>query len=98
MLVDNSVYKNKHDAVVEYVKTQIGIDLNEYRDGDGTSPFTTTYWDKNGFKTCINWCGSSGGMDRSTQTKLETLVNKSNGKLALEWGGAWFKYIYFAEV
>lgn len=98
MLVDNSVYKNEHDAVVEYVKNQIGIDLNAYRDGDGTSPYTTTYWDKNGFKTCINWCGSRGGMDRSTQTKLETLVNKSNGKLALEWGGAWFKYIYFTEV
>ena len=98
MLVDNSAYKKEHDAIIDYVKSQINIDLNEYRDGDGTSPFTTTYWDINGFKTCINWCGSRGGMNRSTQTKLETLVNKSNGKLALEWGGAWFKYIYFTEV
>ena len=97
MLVDNSAYKKEHDAIIDYVKSQINIDLNEYRDGDGTDPYTTTYWDINGFKTCINWCGSRGGMDRSTQTKLETLVNKSNGKLALEWGGAWFKYIYFAE-
>ena len=97
MLVDNSVYKDKHDVIVEYVKTQIGIDLNQYRDGDGTSPYTTTYWDLNGFKTCINWCGSSGGMDINTQNQIERLVNNSNGKLALEWGGAWFKYIYFVE-
>lgn len=97
MIVDNSIYKKKHDAVVEYVKTQIGIDLNQYRDGDGTSPYTTTYWDLNGFKTCINWCGSRGGMDINTQNQIERLVNNSNGKLALEWGGAWFKYIYFVE-
>ncbi len=42
-MIDNSVYKKEHDAVVEYVKTQIGIDLNAYRDGDGTNPYTTTY-------------------------------------------------------
>lgn len=95
MLVDNSKYKKEHDAVVEYVKTQTGIDLNQYRDGDGTSPYTTTYWDLNGFKTCINWCGSRGGMDINTQNQIERLVNNSNGKLSLEWGGAWFKYIYF---
>lgn len=94
-MVDNSKYKKEHDAVVEYVKNQIGIDLNAYRDGDGTSPYTTTYWDLNGFKVCINWSGSTGAMHKSTQQKLENLVSKSNGKLALEWGGAWFKYIYF---
>ena len=98
MLVDNSIYKKEHDAIIDYVKSQINIDLNEYRDGDGTDPSTTTYWDKKGYKVCINCSERCGGMDRSTQTKLETLVNKSNGKLALEWGGAWFKYIYFAEV
>ena len=97
-MIDNSVYKKEHDAIIDYVKSQINIDLNEYRDGDGTSPFTTTYWDKKGSKVCINCSERCGGMNRSTQTKLETLVNKSNGKLALEWGGAWFKYIYFAEV
>lgn len=94
---DNSVYKAEHDAVVEYVKTQTGIDLNTYRDGNGTSPYTTTYWDLNGFKTCINWCGSRGGMDRNTQNQIKRLVNNSNGKLSLECGGAWFKYIYFTE-
>lgn len=94
---DNSVYKKEHDSVIEYVKSQIGIDLNAFRDGDGTSPYTTTCWDINGFKVCINWNGSTGGMDRNTQQKIENLVNKKNGKLALEWGGAWFKYIYFIK-
>lgn len=96
-MIDNSIYKKEHDAIIDYVKSQINIDLNEYRDGNGTDPYTTTYWDKNGFKVCINCSDRCGGMNRSTQTKLETLINKSNGKLALEWGGAWFKYIYFAE-
>ena len=36
MLVDNSAYKKEHDAIIDYVKSQINIDLNEYRDGDGT--------------------------------------------------------------
>lgn len=96
-MVDNSIFKTEHDAVVDYVKTQIGIDLNQYRDGNGESPFTTTYWDLNGFKTCVNWCGSRGGMDENTQNNIERLVNNSNGKMALEWGGAWFKYIYFTK-
>lgn len=93
-MIDNSKYKKEHDAAIEYVKNQIGVDLNQYRDGDGTSPYTTTYWDKNGFKVCVNWCGSSGGMDRNTQNQIMSLANKSNGKLVTEWGGAWFKYIY----
>ena len=94
-MVDNSIYKKEHDSVIEYVKSQIGVNLNDYRDGNGTSPYTTTYWDLNGFKVCINWCSRSGGMDRNTQAQIERLVNNSNGKLVIEWGGAWFKYIYF---
>ena len=46
-MTDNSVYKKEHDSIIDYVKSQINIDLNEYRDGDGTSPFTTTYLDIN---------------------------------------------------
>ena len=95
MIIDNSKFKKQHDEVIEYVKKQIGIDLNIYRDGDGTKPYTTSYWDKDGIKVCINWCGSDGGMDRNTQNKIATLVNNSKGKLLLEWGGAWFKYISF---
>ena len=96
-MIDNSTYKKNHDAIIEFVKTQIGIDLNDYRDGNGTDPYTTTYWDKDGVKLCINWSGSIGGMDRNTQCAISDLVNKLNGKLALEWGGAWFKYIYFID-
>ena len=45
-MVDNSIYKDKHDKVINYVKKQIGIDLNNYRSGDGTKPSMTTYWDE----------------------------------------------------
>ena len=96
MLVDKSSHKKEHDAIIDYVKSQINIDLNEYRDGDGTDPSTTTYWDKKSSKVCVNCSERCGGMNRRTQAKLETLAYKSNGKLAVEWGSAWFKYIYFA--
>ncbi len=96
-LLDNSKYKAEHDKVVEYVKEQIGIDLNDYRDGDGESPSYTTFWDLKGPKTCINWCGSIGGMSKDVQARLSDLVEKSGGLLTLEWGGAWFKYIYFSR-
>lgn len=98
MFIDNSPYKAEHDKVVDYVKQQIGIDLNQYRDGDETDPYTTEYWGKDWKKLCINWCGSTGGMSESVQNRIMDLVNKSNGKLVIEWGGAWFKYIYFTEI
>ena len=50
-MIDNSTYKKNHDAIIEFVKTQTNIaniDLNDYRDGNGTDPYTTTYWDKDG--------------------------------------------------
>lgn len=53
-MVDNSIYKDKHDKVINYVKKQIGIDLNKYRSGDGTKPSMTTYWDVKGIKVCLN--------------------------------------------
>lgn len=93
-MIDNSLYKKEHDAVLDYVKNQIGIDLNDYRDGDGTDPNTTTYWDVRGVKLCINWSGK-GGMNKNDQTKLKTLVKNSGGKLIMEQGGAWFKYLWF---
>lgn len=33
MLTDNSKYKKQHNEVISYVREQIGIDLNQYRDG-----------------------------------------------------------------
>ena len=36
MLVDKSSHKKEHDAIIDYVKRQINIDLNEYRDRDTT--------------------------------------------------------------
>lgn len=44
--IDKSRYKADHEEVVKFVKKQVGLDLNKYRDGDGSSPDTTTYWEK----------------------------------------------------
>ena len=96
-MADNSIYKKEHDAVIAYVKSQINVDLNNYRDGDGTNPYTTAYWDLNGPKVCINWCGNPGGMDKNIQNQIKQLVNNSNNKLTLKCGSAWFKYIYFTN-
>ena len=92
-MIDKSTYKKEHDEVLDYAKEQIGINLNEYRDGDGSDPFTTTYWDINGPKVCINWSGKPGGMNEDAKAKLSKLALRSNGKLSLEQGGAWFKFI-----
>ena len=97
MLTANSKYKKQHNEVISYVRKQIGIDLNQYRDGDGTDPSTTTYWDITGPMTCINWCGSTGGMDIVTKNAILELVSKSNNKLKLVDAGAWIKYIFFSE-
>ena len=97
MLIDNSKYKKQHDDVISYVREQIGIDLNQYRDGDGTDPSTTTYWDIAGPMTCINWRGSTGCMDTVTKNAILELVSKSNKKLKLVDAGAWMKFIFFSE-
>lgn len=47
--------------------------------------------------TCINWCGSTGGMDIVTKNAILELVSKSNNKLKLVDAGAWMKYIFFSE-
>lgn len=94
-MTDNSRYASLHNKVIDYIKRQTGIDLNDYRDGNGTDPFTTTYWDLNGQAVCVNWNGSEGGMNRNTQNAITRCVNNSNGKLRMERGGAWFKYIWW---
>lgn len=50
VVVDSSRYKKTHNDVVSFVKEQVGVDLNKYRSGDGSSPSHTTYWDKSGPK------------------------------------------------
>ena len=46
VVVDSSRYKKTHNDVVSFVKEQVGVDLNKYRSGDGSSPSHTTYWPK----------------------------------------------------
>ena len=51
-MIDRSIYKKDHDKVIDLIREQIDIDLNDYRDGNDTDPYTTTYWDINGPKSC----------------------------------------------
>ena len=87
---DYSKYADKHKDIVDYVKKQIGVDLNKYRDGDGTSSYTTTYWDKNGPKVAVDW----KRMPMKDRNAIRQLAESyGGGKLVIETGGAWFKYI-----
>ena len=46
-MIDKSIYKKDHDKVIDFIMEQSGVVLNDYRDGNGTDPYTTTYWDIN---------------------------------------------------
>lgn len=86
-----SKYAKEHQETVDYIKKQTGVDLNKYRDGDGTSPFTTSYWDKNGFKVAVD----TKHMDKKDMQALQNLsVAYGGNTIVMETGGAWFHYIY----
>lgn len=84
-------YKASHDEIIDFVKKQVGIDLNKYRDGNGDDPYTTAYWDKSGYKVAIN----RKALTKEDQNRLNELVAK--GKIKQEQGGSWFDYISFGE-
>lgn len=54
---DNSRYSRKHNEIVDFVKHQVNIDLNQFRTGDGSDdPSTTAYWDrKKRNAICVDW-------------------------------------------
>ena len=84
MFVDNSKYKRNHDDIVQYVKNMVDVDLNKYRSGNGTSPYTTTYWDINGLKVCI---------DHTIISKKDICRIRELKNVSIEIGGAWFSYV-----
>jgi hypothetical protein len=88
VVVDSSRYKKTHNDVVSFVKEQVGVDLNKYRSGDGSSPSHTTYWDKSGPKVAFDL----KGMTSSDRTKLMQLAQKPFG-VTVEQGNAWIGYI-----
>lgn len=90
--VDHSPYKADHDEVVNFVKQQVGLDLNQYRDGDGSSPSGTAYWDKNEIGVAFN----HNQMNRVDMQKLQSLTTKNYG-ITIETGGAWFSYVYLKK-
>lgn len=91
--VDNSRYAKEHNKIIGWVKDQIGLDLNKYRDGDGSSPYTTAYWDKDGPKVAIDL----KGMSHTDRQNLMNLTTKYNGRLVVEEGGAWIGYVYLRK-
>lgn len=90
--VDHSQYKADHDEVVNFVKQQVGLDLNQYRDDDGSSPSGTAYWDKNEIGVAFN----HNQMNRVDMQKLQSLTTKNYG-ITIETGGAWFSYVYLKK-
>lgn len=90
-MIDKSIYKKDHDKVIDFIMEQSGVDLNDYRDGNCTDPYTTTYWDINGPKVCVNW----KNMDWVVKNKIRQFC-QAKGML-LEQGGSWFYYISFAK-
>lgn len=86
-IVDNSRYKKSHNETIDFVKKQVGVDLNKYRTGDGSEPYMTTFWEK-GPKVAFDF----KGMSRGDWDKLMQLTTKPYG-VTFEQGNAWIGYI-----
>lgn len=85
---DGSRYAKEHNSIVSFVKEQVGVDLNKYRSGDGSSPSDTAYWDKSGAKVAFDL----KGMSSSDRAKLMQLTQKPFG-VTVEQGGAWIGFV-----
>lgn len=85
---DSSKYAKEHKKTVDFVKEQVGVDLNRFRDGDGSSPFTTSFWDANGEKVAVDF----KAMTENERTKILQLSSKPYG-VNVEQGSAWIWYI-----
>lgn len=82
---DNSRYRKAHNEIVDFVMHQVSIDLNQFRTGDGTSPYTTSYWDaKKRSCICVDW-------KRMPRTAQRTLLGSKF--ITVTIGGAWIAYI-----
>ena len=86
-IVDNSRYKKSHNETIDFVKKQVGVDLNKYRTGDGSTPDMTTFWEK-GPKVAFDF----KKMSRGDWDKLMQLTTKPYG-VTFEQGNAWIGYI-----
>jgi hypothetical protein len=85
MFTDNSRYRKAHNEIVDFVMHQVSIDLNQFRNGDGTSPYTTSYWDvKKRSCICVDW-------SKMTRNQRNTLLSLKF--ITVTIGGAWIAYI-----
>lgn len=83
---DNSRYRKAHNEIVDFVKNQVSIDLNQFRTGDGSDdPYTTSYWDvKKRSCICVDW-------SKMTRNQRNTLLSLKF--ITVTIGGAWIAYI-----
>jgi hypothetical protein len=82
---DNSRYRKAHNEIVDFVMHQVSIDLNQFRNGDGTSPYTTSYWDvKKRSCICVDW-------SKMTRNQRNALLGSKF--IVVTIGGAWIAYI-----
>lgn len=88
-----STFETSHAETITFIKKHLNVDLNQYRDGDGSSPYTTAYWDKDGFKVAFDL----KGMDREERNKLLHYAKKEASPLVIERGGSWFGYAYLTN-
>ena len=82
--IDKSRYAKKHKEISDYIKHQTNIDIDEYRDGDGSSSSTTSYWEQKGAKVAVNW-------NKMPRNVKNTILGMKGIKV--ETGGAWLSYI-----
>lgn len=73
--------QSKQDQLIEFIKKQVDIDLNDYRDE------TTRSFDKRNFLN-VDW----KSMSRDTQRKIYQAVNAYGGqKIIMQDSGSWMK-------
>ena len=85
---DVSKFAENHRRIVELVFSQVGLDLNKYRTGDGSSPYHTHYWEQDGPGLVID----RKSMPRTDFQKLQSL--HTAGAIELHDFGAWMSIIF----
>ena len=85
---DVSKFAENHRRIVDLVFSQVGLDLNKYRTGDGSNPFHTHYWEQDGPGLVFD----RKSMPRTDFQKLQSL--HTAGVIELHDFGAWMSIIF----
>lgn len=89
-----SKYTKEHTETVDFIKNQLNIDLNKYRDNSNPkNPFTTARWDKDGVKVAFD----KKSMSRNEINSLQRLAQSYTKQIVVEDGGGWIGYVYLRK-